>query len=473
MKKKEKKYELLKGVLLLLIVAIVLSWLIPNGTFSASGFTTDNALSRVGINDLAWLIYYAIYFSIDKIIFLLALGGLYGILNKTSVYEKMVTSLAKKVKNKNLFVILTSVIIAIFTSVLTSQFIILLFIPFIIAIMNRLKLDKLTILLTTFGSILVGTMGATLGTEGLFYFNRYVASDTIGVTTTMPLLIRIAILVIGLVLFNFFTLNNMRKNKDNETSDMFITDEETLDKKGASALPIIIVGCFLFLLSFMAYFNWNGIGVTAFDDLHTAITDIHIGESFYIFKDLLGSNMTAFGTWDLFSMTSIVFLMTIVISLCYKIKFNDFIHDYVNGAKKLLKPICCIVGAYMLMVVVYMSPYIATIANKLLSMTAGFNIVTMFITSLLCNIFHTDLGYSAYVLSSYLTSEYADSMNLIYVMYITLYGFVQFFIPTSFLLGIGLTSLDVKYRDYLKHIWKFILGMFICLFIIFILMMVL
>ena len=124
----------------------------------------------------------------------------------------------------------------------------------------------------------------------------------------------------------------------------------------------------------------------------------------------------------------------------------------------------------MVMITVYMSPYIATILNKILSLTDGFNLATMMLSTLILNIFHTDLGYTGYIMGAYLTTEYVDYINPIYVMLTSLYGFVQLFIPTSILLGVGLTSLNVKYKDWLKFIFKFLIGMFICLLVVFILM---
>ena len=135
--------------------------------------------------------------------------------------------------------------------------------------------------------------------------------------------------------------------------------------------------------------------------------------------------------------------------------------------KKVLKPIACVVAAWVLMVIVYLSPYVATIIGKILGLTDGFNLATMTLSGLITNIFHTDLGFSGYILSSHLVAEYADHIKPIYIMLVSLYGFVQFFIPTSAILGIGVTSLNVKYKDWLKYIWKFVLGMFVCLIVIF------
>lgn len=469
MKKKEKKYGLLKGILIFIFVAIILSWLVPNGQFSAAGYATEGALTRVGLTDLSWLIYYGLYFALDKIVLLLSVGGLYGILTKTKGYDKLVTGIAKKIKNKKVAVVLFSVILAVLTSLLTQTFAVVIFVPFIISIMSKMKLDKMTILATSFGSVLVGLLGATYGTEGLMYFNRYITAESFNATDTI--LIRAGILLIGLVLFNFFTLSHLSKTeKKAETTDFFPIEEEVEENnKKTSIIPIVVMGLLLFVITILAFTNWNAFGITAFDQFHKTLTDIHIGD-FYVFTSLLGSNISAFGTWDLFPISAIVLVFTFIIGICYRFKFSEFVDNFVRGLKKVIKPCLIVAAAFTLMVVVYMSPYVATIVDKLLSLTEGFNLATMSLSAFISNLFHTDLGFSGYVLGAYLAGEYIDYINPIYVIFSSLYGLVQIFIPTSIVLGVGLTALDVKYRDWLKYIWKFLVGMAICLLIIFILM---
>ena len=137
---KEKRYGLFKGILLFITIAIILTWLIPIGEFSASGYASDGILTRVGLNDLAWLGYYGIYFSIDKIIFLLAIGGFFGVLVKTDAYDRITSFIADKIKYKKIAVVCFSVLIAVLTSLLTQSFVILIFIPFIVSILKRMKL---------------------------------------------------------------------------------------------------------------------------------------------------------------------------------------------------------------------------------------------------------------------------------------------------------------------------------------------
>ena len=72
MKKKESKYGLLKAVLVMLVLAFVLSWIIPSGAYSSSGFSELGVL-RLGIHDIATSIYYGISIGLDKIVLLLVL----------------------------------------------------------------------------------------------------------------------------------------------------------------------------------------------------------------------------------------------------------------------------------------------------------------------------------------------------------------------------------------------------------------
>jgi len=462
---KEKRYGLFKGILLFITIAIILTWLIPNGEFSSAGFASEGILTRVGLNDLAWLGYYGIYFSIDKIIFLLAIGGLYGVLVKTNAYDRITSAIANKIKHKKIAVVIISVLVAVLTSLLTQSFVVLTFIPFIISILKKMKLDKMTILATTFGSMLVGVMGATYGTEGIGYLSNYITADKFNI------LYRLGILVVGLILFNFFTILHMNKVKNEEVEE--VVETEVKETKKSSIIPVIVISLLLFIIIILGYVNWNSnFGITIFEDFHKLLTEIKIGDDFYIFQSLLGSNMSALGTWDLFSISGIVLILTIILGLCYRVRLDEFMSNYAQGMKRMIKPILCVVAAFSLMTVVYMSPYIATIVDKILSITDGFNLATMTLSSLILNIFHTDLGFTGYIVGSHYVVEYADYFNPIYVMLTSLYGFVQFFVPTSILLGVGLTSLNVKYTDWLKYIWKFLIGMFIVLLVIFILMAV-
>lgn len=467
--KKDKKYGLLKGILLFIGIAFILSWLIPNGEYQTD--FVDLGMNRLGFENLALMMYHTIYYSIDKISLLLVIGGLYGVLSKTGGYERLVSGIAKKVKHKKVFVVVISVVISLLASLIQQGYALLIFIPFIIAIFKRMKVDKITTLAATFGALLIGIMGATYGSEGIMYLNPYLSQIAPNIFKD-TMLIRAGILGVGLVLFNFFIIWNMRKNNDKEIecSEMFEI-EAPKENKGNTIIPIVVLGILMLVLVILGYVDWSGnFGIEIFNDFHEKLVGVELGKGFFIFKDLLGTEIEAFGAWQIiFPIVAVVMVFTVIIALCYKVKFDDFITNYINGLKKVLKPIACVLAAWALLVVVYMSPYVGTIINKLLSLTDGFNLATMTISAFILDVFHTDIGFTGYKFASFFGANYADYLNQIYIILISLYGFVQLFIPTSALLGIGITSLDVKYKDWLKYIWRFLLGMLICLLVIFIL----
>ena len=243
MKKKEKRYGLLKGVLILVVLAFVLSWIIPAGGYTSTGYT-QTGMMRLGLYDIAYTIYYALSFAVDKVVVLFAIAAFYGVLTKTQAYERIVSGIANKIKHKRVAVVVFSVILAVLTSLLTQTFVVLIFVPFIISILNRMKLDKITILATTFGSILVGVMGATYGTDGIAMFNYYLGYTSTTPYTMPALWVRGGILLIGLVLFNFFTVTHMSKqSKDAESIDLFEVEvAEDRAKKTKNMIPTIVVG---------------------------------------------------------------------------------------------------------------------------------------------------------------------------------------------------------------------------------------
>ena len=80
--------------------------------------------------------------------------------------------------------------------------------------------------------------------------------------------------------------------------------------------------------------------------------------------------------------------------------------------------------------------------------------------------------YTGYTLSGYMISGFSVYMNIVALIYLTMFGFVAFLAPTSILLVAGLTYTNVEYKNWLKYIWKFAVGMLLCLVVIYILMFI-
>ena len=559
----------------MILVAIILTWFIPYGYFSGATFY-EYGMQRVGLTDLTTLAYYSAYFAIDKVVFLLILGGFYGLLSKTSSYQKIITTIAKKLKGKEIIsLVVTSVIIAGLTSISVNSYAILLFVPFLISILLKMKLDKMSVFTATFGSILIGILGATFGTEGLIGFNSYYAANLGADVLGSTLVIRSVILLVSLALFNFFIVLHAKKvlkNKklEEKAEDRFEVENNT-DKK-VKTLPMVIVLALLAVIALLGIINWSGFGVEIFNEFHTWLTSLTIGKDITIFAYILGNSALAFGSWDLFTLCTLLFVASIIVAIINKVSFSEYLSAIGNGFIKIGKPVLVLVGVFAVFIALYMTPIIPTITSKLLpveetpsinldykgSGSAYFNIDTnddfeadynlinqdtdkdgecdlncdtdkdgypdanldfdadgkisktdkelaediagistvnydsdgdgiadvnvttefslgkTILASVITNIFHVDLGYTGYTVGPYLVSSFgAVALNIIFLVYVLIYGFLQLFAPTSAILMLGLAYSDIEYKSWFKYAWIFLTSMLVLLAVLFILLAVL
>ena len=171
--KKSKSYDLFKWLGLFFFVTVVLSWIFKGGYFAGTNFQsiTEEA-NPIGFTDVYTIVTYGFQSVLPKAFFVLAVGAFYGVLSKTTSYRRLVSTIAKKIKGKEiLFTIIVSLLFTIMGSMLTQSLVALVFVPFVVSIVLNTKLDKMTAFVTTIGSMLVGLMGATYGFEGISEFS--------------------------------------------------------------------------------------------------------------------------------------------------------------------------------------------------------------------------------------------------------------------------------------------------------------
>ena len=574
MKKFFEKHAIAKIAGITLFVTLILTWIFTSGAFQGSEFV-GYGKNRLGFNDIPSVAYNAIYFAIDKIIYLLVLGGFYAVISKTSGYKKIVASIVKKIKGKeHIFAVIVAVVIAGLTSITTSTFAMLLFIPLLITIMLNAGLNKLTTFAATFGAIIVGVLGATLGTDALIGFDAYFSQSLAETGADATLKYRIIILVISVALYAFFLFFAAKKAISSKSKEEIAEEfkvEEIGKKEKVKTLPIIIVLSLLAIISLLGFLDWSGVfKIEIFNDFHNWLTGIKIGEDFKLVSYVMGTNAVAFGAFDLFTISTIILIFTVLVAILYSIKFDDLLSTFGSGMVKLIKPVGALVAVYSVFIMVYMSPIVPSMVKSLISKDgvvdinidyngsgyaffnldtdedgkadynlinqdkdkdgkcdincdtnkdgypdknldfnadgqitkedaqieeqlaggkstanldidgdglADVNIDTSFslpktiIASTIVNFFHVDAGYTGYTFGAYLISGFGNtSLELVFLVFFAIYGLLQFFVPTSALLMVGLTYANVEYKDWMKYIWRFILGMLCVLLIIFIFM---
>ena len=476
-KKMFEKNDLIKIVLISVLITLILTWIIPAtqvSSYSATGYT-EAIMGRLGIVDIALSGYYGLNFFLQPIFIILAIGAFYGIVSKTSGYQALTDNIAKKFKKRTqIFVVVASLFITLLTTFTTHTLVPMVFIPFIASIASKLKLDKLTTFLSTFGALLVGVLGATYGTESLVYFVQYLSAYSSTIKIGLEVAIRFGVLAVSFIIFSLFTIHHMKKAekepKENSKYEDLFASEVNIDKK-IKTWPIAI--CFYAILIFLilGFVNWSNFGITAFTDFHTWLTELSIdaGEKSYtIVSYILGTFATAFGNWEPYVIVAVLGISLIIIALANRVSLDEFIDNAIDGIKRVIKPLIVYSLVSIVFSFVYYSPFTTTIGKWLLGLTSD-NSFNPFITALsagITSIFNLDFGYTAYSLGKVLIT-FKNNINIIYVIYITITGLMAFITPTSAILMLGLSYMDVPYKKWMKHIWKFFLIMLALLLILF------
>lgn len=468
-----EKHSLAKSLFVLTITAILISWMFPGGQFQGTDFA-EGKMSRIGLADFSYMLYYCVYFLLDKIPFLVVLTGFYGVLSRISGYQKLIGSAASKFsKHPIVTSVIMSIIIFILTSLFSQTFVVLVFIPFFISILIRMGMDKLTSFAITFGSVLVGILGCTYGTDTLAIFN-----STLGQDIKTGLSYRFIIAATSLVLYNFFIVmrvrkieKDMKKNAKTNTceNDPFAV-EKLSDKTKTNVLPTIIVLALSTIIIILGYINWNtNFGIKIFDEFHQWLIGLEAGKDFNLISYILGANATALGNFKyVFTFIIILVIVSALLAFLYKMSFNEYIESFYEGTKKMLKPLLCLLGVNLVFTASYIAGQpIASIYNWILNLVEGFNPFITSIVAFISSLFQVDFGYVAYTLGSFATSVYADNFAIAHTIFTSMYGIIQIFMPTSMILVTGLALTKVSYKEWFKYIWLFIVGMIIILLVLF------
>ncbi len=457
-----EKYSLLKSLGVLLLSAILITWFVPNGAFSGAEFTSYE-ITGLSLTDISTLFYYSVYFSLDKIIFLFTIAIFYGVLSKVKAYEVITSKIAKKLVNKKLVVAISSIAIFTILTVLFNQtLMVIFFVPFVITILSKMKIDKVTALMITFGAVLSGIIGAPWGTEGLNFFTQYTQ-----IPFTSGFEYRVIIALASLALFILFTVLRLKSIKNSENletvEDPFVIEDNT---EKVNIIPMSIILGLTAVIAILGFINWQlYFEITVFNDFHTWLLELMVGET-AVFAKILGSSAVAFGSWDLLLGMVLLIVMTILIAISARISFDKVMEGIVKGLKVFAKPSVLIIVIFITFIVSYITPFMTAISDYFFTLTVEFNPNFTSIAALLSGIFHPDFGYTGYVIGSYISVMYVDQLSLVSTIFSSMYGIAQVIAPTSLVLILGLVYTKVSYKEWIKTIWMFIVGITIVILVL-------
>ena len=458
-----KKHNALKIVVITLLLFVLLTWILPCATYQTE--YTEIGRYQVGLFDL--LSYQSTVFGYFGYValFVLVVGGFYGVLYKTGAYRKLLDSLCKKFKGKEVIcLIIIMALFAILTSFAGLQLALLMLFPFVISLVLMMGYNKSAAVAITAGSVAVGLMGTTFAYNTTQILQQYLSVELTDLIWAKIILLVLGIVLLSLFIFKFGKKESTKKCEDKED---FIP-EEVKSKEKKRVWPLVVILDLILLVTILGFISWNGtFEITLFDDVTTAVTEFELF-GFPIFGKLLGA-VQAFGYWTLVDLITLMLIAIVIIKFVYKIKWDEVFDGFAKGAKKALLPALLVVLIYTSLVLTTYDPYQLVIYKFILGLTKGFNIFTTGLVILISSIFNGDPLYAFYSVLPYFVSVVTDTNNyqLVALIFQAIYGIVTLVAPTSIPLMLTLAYTKVPYGSWLKYIWKLLVALLVVAFIIF------
>lgn len=410
------KRNLLKVLGISFLIYVVLSWIIPVGTYTGNTLTT-NGIAPIGlvslftspINAILSFALYGVAFAV--------IGGLYGVMEKTGALSRLTDKMAKSFSGKEKgFLILTVILFTVLSSLTGLIIPLFILVPLFAAVLFKFGYDKVTVLASTVGALLVGSVGSTYG----FYISGY-TKNILGLDMNSEILAKIILLVIltvALILIVLFT----SKRKERKTAAKLVVEEDivevkvpkatkvsetkkTADSKKTTAkktttkataktttkktttkktstrgrkpssksntkglaiahdvkkvsdkkvsiVPLVVILALVLIFAILGMYNWY----YAFGiDVFNNFYDSVMKikiGDFEIFKNLFAGS-SQFGYWSNVDFIALVFVGAGIIAWLYKLSLNDFVESFIAGVKAWIPTAIYVTLASIVLTILY------------------------------------------------------------------------------------------------------------------------
>ena len=464
-----------KPVAFAILFTTLLTWILPISYYS--GELATESKTELGLFDLfnypsVVMSYFGNYF-----IYLLVIGGFYGVLYKTGVFSGIISNIAAKSKGKEKLVVAFLIcFIAALVAVCGVSFGILMIVPFVIALILSMGYDKITAAMVSAGSISVGLMGNLFSSTYIATDYNLTSQNGAGIINSMlntaqtDLWIpKLVILLLGIALLIFTTVMHMSKSTVPSKEELEEYAPNTKKEKSSAKIwPFVLVFDLTFIVMLLAFTSWTSVfKVKVFSNVTNYLLNTVNISGYPIIGKLLGG-IKEFEQWGLVELSTLLVLSSFVIALIYKVKFSDFIDSFVKGAKKAFKPAVLVSLIFTVLVIVSYNPITLTIIKPIITMTAKFNVFTASLSAFVASIFNVDIYYIASNCLQYTTSVFSSSPKAsVAMIWYSMYGFASLVAPTSVTLIAVLSYLNIPYKKWLKSNWIFILGTLLMMMVVF------
>lgn len=215
------KRKLLKVIGISFLIYVVLSWIIPVGTYS-NGELTTNGIDPVGLIDLFNAPIQAfITFILYGVVFA-TIGGLYGVMERTGALEKVTDRMSHAFEGKErVFLVITVVLFTLLSSITGLILPLFVLVPLFAAVLFAMNFDKVTVLASTVGSLLVGSVASTYG----FNITGYTA-NLLALDMNNQIVAKVILLVLLTIALCTVVLMTSKKDMKKELKEAKMNKEE-------------------------------------------------------------------------------------------------------------------------------------------------------------------------------------------------------------------------------------------------------
>lgn len=369
-----------------------------------------------------------LYDSIDIIAFVLVIGGIVGVINKTGSFTAGISALSRSLKGREAWlIVIITVLIGIGGTTFGLAEETIAFYPIVVPIFLAAGYDALVAIAAIYLGSCMGTMASTVNP-----FSTVIASNTAGIDFTSGMAIRLFMLVVGLIVCVVYTVRYAEKVKKDPTQSLIYSQKQDLENQFLKAhnegeIPEFTWGRKLMLIIFAVSFVVMVYGV----------------------KEL---------GWWFKEMTALFLFVTFILAFISGLKEEEFVSEFVSGAGELLG-VALIIGIARGVTIIMDGGMISdTILNSLSNLVSSMSGVifstVMFLVYIVLGFFISSSSGLA-VLSMPIMAPLADVVGVNRDIIVSAYqfgqGLIGFITPTGLILA-SLAMVNVTYDKWLKFV---------------------
>ena len=476
MAKKKSKFMLSAfSIILILIFGLgILSHLLPDAQFVGEEIVNGSGTVGASLSDILMSPILGFEDAIDVCIFIMMLGGLLAVINKTGALETGIKVLVQKLKGKEIYLI--PILMFIFSICGTTYGMLEETVGFYVllaATMMAAGMDPLVgsaVILLGAGS---GCLGSTINP---FATGVALSSLPEGIQANQGIVLLIALFLwlSTLAISILFVVNYAKKvQKDKGSTFLSLREQKAAEKKfgnfedkenkevhlsGKQKVTLILFGL-TFLVMIIGFVPWGEFGITFFDSFTGWLT---------------GSSL---GNWWFYEAALWFLIMAIIIAIINKFGEKGFVDTYVDGADDMIGVILVIAvarGASVLMSVTHLDNYIIYNAAEFLSRLPEIVFVPLnYLLHVILSILvpsSSGLATLSTPIIGPLAAQLGYSVEVTVMTLVAANGLVNLITPTCGAIMGGLALAKVEYATWFKWAFKivvtialaniFVLGLF-------------